>query len=119
MTQSSSPQFDNSYLLLPAHFYSKQTLAPVEAPALIRINEALAAQLGISAEWLASDQCLQVLAGNEVAPGSEPIATAYAGHQFGGWNPRLGDGRATLLGEVIGKDGQRYDFQLKGAGRTA
>ncbi|MEH6499865.1 MAG: YdiU family protein [Pseudoalteromonas distincta] len=119
MTQSSSPQFDNSYLLLPAHFYSKQTLAPVEAPALIRINEALAEQLGISAEWLASDQGLQVLAGNEVAPGSEPIATAYAGHQFGGWNPRLGDGRATLLGEVIAQDGKRYDFQLKGAGRTA
>lgn len=121
MTESrnNSPQFDNSYVLLPEHFYSKQTLVPVKAPTLIRINTALADQLGISAEWLASDQGLQVLAGNEVAPGSSPIATAYAGHQFGGWNPRLGDGRATLLGEVIGKDGKRYDLQLKGAGRTA
>ncbi|PCC97578.1 protein adenylyltransferase SelO [Halopseudomonas pelagia] len=121
MTASStnSPQFDNSYVLLPAHFYSKQTLAPVKAPALIRINQALADQLGISADWLESPSGLQVLAGNEVAPGSLPIATAYAGHQFGGWNPRLGDGRATLLGEVIGKDGKRYDIQLKGAGRTA
>ncbi|WP_339648810.1 protein adenylyltransferase SelO [Halopseudomonas pelagia] len=121
MTQSrtNSPQFDNSYVLLPEHFYSKQKLAPVKSPALIRINQALAEQLGISVDWLASPSGLQVLAGNEVAPGSLPIAMAYAGHQFGGWNPRLGDGRATLLGEVIGKDGKRYDIQLKGAGRTA
>ncbi|MFN3580037.1 MAG: protein adenylyltransferase SelO [Pseudomonas sp.] len=119
MTQSTSPRFDNSYVLLPEHFYSTQKLAPVKSPALIRINKVLAEQLGISAEWLASPSGLQVLAGNEVAPGSLPIATAYAGHQFGGWNPRLGDGRATLLGEVIGQDGKRYDIQLKGAGRTA
>ncbi|MFO7704898.1 MAG: YdiU family protein [Halopseudomonas sp.] len=119
MTHTSSPQFDNSYVLLPEHFYRKQPLAPVKSPALIRINQALAEQLGISADWLASPAGLEVLAGNAVAPGSQPIATAYAGHQFGGWNPRLGDGRATLLGEVIGKDGKRYDIQLKGAGRTA
>lgn len=118
MTQLVSPQFDNSYVTLPERFYAHQKPTPVRAPQLIRINHALAAQLGVSAEWLASSQGLQVLAGNEIAPGSEPIATAYAGHQFGGWNPRLGDGRAVLLGEIIGIDGKRYDLQLKGAGRT-
>lgn len=119
MSPSSSPRFDNSYIKLPEHFYTRQALAPVKAPGLIRINRPLAEQLGISVEWLESPEGLQVLAGNEVAPGSEPIAMAYAGHQFGGWNPRLGDGRATLLGEVIATDGKRYDIQLKGAGRTA
>ncbi|WP_373186260.1 YdiU family protein [Halopseudomonas sp.] len=118
MSQHSSPQFDNSYTSLPERFYAHQKPTPVRAPELIRINQALAAQLGISTEWLTSAQGLQVLAGNEIAPGSEPIATVYAGHQFGNWNPQLGDGRAVLLGEIIGTDGQRYDMQLKGAGRT-
>lgn len=118
MTQLVSPQFDNSYVSLPDRFYAHQKPTPVRAPQLIRINSALASQLGISAEWLASPQGLQVLAGNEIAPGSVPIATVYAGHQFGNWNPQLGDGRAVLLGEIIGSDGQRYDLQLKGAGRT-
>ena len=117
--QPAGPEFDNSYERLPEHFYSRQKLIPVSAPALIRVNKPLARKLGISAEWLESAEGLQVLAGNEIAPGSHPIATVYAGHQFGGWNPRLGDGRAVLLGEVKGFDGQRYDIQLKGAGRTA
>ncbi len=118
MTQLDSPRFDNSYTALPERFYARQKPTPVQAPELIRINRALATQLGISADWLTSPEGLQVLAGNEIAPGSMPIATAYAGHQFGNWNPRLGDGRAVLLGEVVGVDGQRYDMQLKGAGRT-
>lgn len=118
MSQLDSPQFDNSYASLPERFYAYQKPTPVRAPQLIRINRTLAAQLGISTDWLKSQQGLQVLAGNEIAPGSVPIATAYAGHQFGNWNPQLGDGRAVLLGEIIGTDGQRYDLQLKGAGRT-
>jgi uncharacterized protein YdiU (UPF0061 family) len=118
MIQLTSPHFDNTYVKLPEQFYAHQKPTPVSAPQLIRVNHALAAQLGVSTEWLASAQGLQILAGNDIAPGSEPIATAYAGHQFGGWNPRLGDGRAVLLGEIIGTDGKRYDLQLKGAGRT-
>ncbi|HDZ55051.1 MAG TPA: YdiU family protein [Pseudomonas xinjiangensis] len=118
MNQLTSPRFDNSYVLLPDRFYSHQIPTPVKAPALIRVNRLLAEQLGLSVEWLESAEGLEVLAGNQVAPGSVPIATAYAGHQFGGWNPRLGDGRAVLLGELVATDGQRYDMQLKGAGRT-
>jgi uncharacterized protein YdiU (UPF0061 family) len=94
MIQLTSPHFDNTYVKLPEQFYAHQKPTPVSAPQLIRVNHALAAQLGISTEWLASAQGLQILAGNDIAPGSEPIATAYAGHQFGGWNPRLGDGGA-------------------------
>lgn len=111
--------FDNSYARLPEHFFSRQLPTPVATPSLIRINKTLAQQLRIDTEWLGSPQAMQVFAGNEIAPGSEPIATAYAAHQFGGWNPQLGDGRAILLGEVIGSDGARYDIQLKGSGRTA
>ena len=102
--------FDNSYVLLSERFFSPQLPTPVPAPGLIRVNHVLARQLGIDPEWLESEEALQVLAGNRVPDGAQPIATAYAGHQFGGWNPQLGDGRAVLLGEVIGGDGQRYDI---------
>lgn len=118
MSQVNSPRFDNSYLRLPDRFYTRQAPEPVKAPRMIRINEDLARQLGISLEWLNSPEALQVLAGNQLAPGSEPIATVYAAHQFGGWNPRLGDGRAVLLGEVVDPRGRRFDIQLKGSGRT-
>lgn len=111
--------FDNSFARLPKSFYSPQNPTPVARPELIRVNKALANQLGIDAQWLASEQGVDVLAGNSVPDGAEPLAAAYAGHQFGGWNPQLGDGRAVLLGEVIANDGQRYDIQLKGAGRTS
>ena len=110
--------FDNSYLHLPARFYTKLQPTPVSSPGPIRVNDELAQQLGIDATWLASDEGTGVLAGNHVPEGAEPIATVYAGHQFGGWVPQLGDGRAILLGEVIGKDGMRYDIQLKGSGPT-
>lgn len=118
MTESSAIPFDNSYVRLPEQFYSRQAPTPVSAPTLIRSNFALAQRLNISPEWLASEQALRVFAGNLIPDGAEPIATVYAGHQFGGWNPRLGDGRAVLLGEVIGTDGKRYDIQLKGGGAT-
>lgn len=111
--------FDNSYALLPPRFYSPQVPTPVAAPVLIRANYKLAEQLNIDPAWLDTEAALQMFAGNQMPDGANPIATAYAGHQFGGWNPQLGDGRAILLGEVIGTDGERYDIQLKGAGRTS
>ena len=113
-----SIRFDNSYQQLPERFYSRLAPTPVSKPGPVRFNQSLAGQLGISADWLSSTGGIESLSGNRVPTGAEPIATAYAGHQFGNWVPQLGDGRAILLGEVIGPDGQRYDIQLKGSGRT-
>jgi serine/tyrosine/threonine adenylyltransferase len=110
--------FDNSYARLPERFYTRTPPVPVQAPRLIRVNAELAQQLGIDPQALASEEGVAVLAGNRVAEGSEPIAQAYAGHQFGGFVPQLGDGRAVLLGEVVDDRGRRYDVQLKGSGRT-
>ncbi len=110
--------FDNSYARLPARFFAHQLPTPVAAPALIALNDALAAKLGLNPEMLASPRGVAFLSGNSLPHGSRPIAMAYAGHQFGQFVPQLGDGRAILLGEVIGRDGIRYDIQLKGAGRT-
>ncbi len=111
--------FSNSYTALPPRFYSRTSATPVAAPGLIKINEQLARQLGLDPVALATPEGIAILSGNRVAAGSEPIALAYAGHQFGHFVPQLGDGRALLLGEVIAKDGQRYDIQLKGSGPTA
>lgn len=110
--------FDNSYARLPSRFFSVRAPTPVTAPGPIAINRVLAQTLGIDSDWLESEEGTSVLAGNTLAPGSEPIATVYAGHQFGSYNPQLGDGRAILLGEVVARDGTRYDIQLKGAGPT-
>lgn len=110
--------FDNTYSQLPDSFYTKLSPAQVPAPKLVRLNSELAAKLSIDASWLKSAEGVAVLSGNTIADGSEPLAQVYAGHQFGGYNPQLGDGRAILLGETIGTDGQRYDIQLKGSGRT-
>ena len=111
-------RFDNSYARLPEVFYTRVAAERVPAPARIRVNEPLAERLGIDLDWLRSEAAVQAFAGNEVPEGASPIATVYAGHQFGAWNPRLGDGRALLLGELVGTDGVRYDVQLKGSGRT-
>ena len=92
--------------------------AAVASPRIIKINGPLAEELGIDAEVLASPEGVEILAGNRIAQGSEPIAAAYAGHQFGGFNPSLGDGRAILLGEVVDRYGRRRDIQLKGSGPT-
>ncbi len=110
--------FSNSYAHLPERLFTRIEPVPVVRPQLIRVNAPLADQLGLDADWLASDDGAEVLAGNRVPEGAEPIATVYAGHQFGSWNPRLGDGRAVLLGEVLDGDGRRFDIQLKGSGRT-
>ncbi len=108
--------FDNSYAGLPAQFYTRLDPVPVAAPRLIRFNHALAADLGITPG--AESELAQVFGGNLVAPGATPLAQVYAGHQFGGFSPQLGDGRANLLGEVVAPDGQRFDIQLKGSGPT-
>ena len=113
-----SVPFNNSYVQLPERFYSRQSPTKVENPGLIRANPGLAKLLGIDPAWLSSDDGIETMAGNQIPKGADPIATVYAGHQFGSWNPQLGDGRAILLGEVIGTDGQRYDLQLKGSGQT-
>ncbi len=105
-------RFENTYARLPERFFARVRPAPVAAPRLIKVNEGLARVLGLEGEGV------EVLSGNRVAEGSEPLAMAYAGHQFGHFVDRLGDGRANLLGEVVGRDGVRYDVQLKGSGRT-
>jgi uncharacterized protein YdiU (UPF0061 family) len=110
--------FENTYARLPERFYSRLNPTPVAAPRLVKVNTELALNLGLDPEALASTGGVEILAGNRVAEGSEPLAMAYAGHQFGHFVPRLGDGRANLLGEVIGRDRARYDLQLKGSGPT-
>jgi serine/tyrosine/threonine adenylyltransferase len=110
--------FENTYARLPERFYARVNPTPVAAPQLIKVNLELAGSLGIDPSALATPQGVEILAGNCVAQGSEPIALAYAGHQFGYFVPQLGDGRAILLGEVTGRDAVRYDIQLKGSGPT-
>jgi uncharacterized protein YdiU (UPF0061 family) len=110
--------FENSYVGLPARLFARLDPTPVAAPRLVHLNAGLAASLGLDAEELASPEGVEVLAGNRVPKGASPIALAYAGHQFGHFVPQLGDGRAILLGEIIGRDGLRRDIQLKGSGRT-
>src|SRR5471032_1432998 len=109
---------DNSYARLPDRFYARLAPTPVTAPKLVKINRALALQLGLDPEFLTSPEGVEILAGNRIAEGSEPIALAYAGHQFGNFVPQLGDGRAVLLGEVVDTTGVRRDIQLKGSGPT-
>ncbi len=118
MSAPRPPAFESGYAALPERLFDRQAPVPVAAPAWIALNRDLAEELGIDPAWLASDAALQVFAGNAVPEGATPITQAYAGHQFGGWVPRLGDGRAVLLGELRDRAGQRRDVQLKGAGRT-
>ena len=113
-----SPTFDNSYARLPGRFYTKMNPTPVSAPSLIAVNDGLADQMGLDPDWLRSEAGVAMLSGNKMPDGAEPLAQAYAGHQFGGWSPQLGDGRANVLGEIIGPDGARWDIQLKGSGPT-
>ncbi|WP_213805176.1 protein adenylyltransferase SelO [Granulicella sp. dw_53] len=110
--------FENTYARLPERFYSRLNPTAVPTPRLIKVNVELARALGLDPEALASPEGVQVLSGNRLAEGSEPLAMAYAGHQFGYFVPQLGDGRANLLGEVVGSNGLRYDIQLKGSGPT-
>src|ERR1019366_1436121 len=106
------------YAELPEEFFARLGPTPVAAPRLIQINLALAAELGLDVGALAADQLAAIFAGNFVPAGANPIAMAYAGHQFGQFVPQLGDGRAILLGEVRDRAGVWRDIQLKGSGRT-
>lgn len=110
--------FDNSYAALPPRFFARIAPTPVPEPGLIRLNGELAEHLRLDPGWLASPEGLDMLAGRRLPQAAEPIAMAYAGHQFGHFVPQLGDGRAILLGEVVDRDGVRRDIQLKGSGRT-
>ncbi|MGR3804556.1 protein adenylyltransferase SelO [Marinibacterium profundimaris] len=108
--------FDNTYARLPEGFFSAQSPTPVSSPDLIAYNQPLADLLGIGRAD--PGELAEIFAGNRVPEGAEPLAQLYSGHQFGQYNPQLGDGRAVLLGEIVGSDGIRRDIQLKGAGRT-
>ncbi|MBR0692871.1 YdiU family protein [Bradyrhizobium lablabi] len=110
--------FQNTYSTLPANFFARVAPTPVASPRLIKLNLALAIQLGLDPDLLSTAEGTEILAGKLVPDGADPIAMAYAGHQFGHFVPQLGDGRAILLGEVVDKEGVRRDIQLKGSGPT-
>ncbi|WP_456762986.1 protein adenylyltransferase SelO [Bradyrhizobium sp. USDA 4011] len=110
--------FQNTYSALPANFFARVAPTPVASPRLIKLNRPLAVQLGLDPDLLSTPEGAEILAGKRLPDGADPIAMAYAGHQFGHFVPQLGDGRAILLGEVIDKHGVRRDIQLKGSGPT-
>src|ERR1700753_874627 len=110
--------FQNTYSALPANFFARVAPTPVASPPLIKLNRPLAVQLGLDPDLLDSPEGAEILSGKRLPDGADPIAMAYAGHQFGHFVPQLGDGRAILLGEVIDKNGVRRDIQLKGSGPT-
>ena len=110
--------FQNTYTALPDGFFARVAPTPVAAPRLIKLNRPLAVRLGLDPDLLESPEGAEILSGKRLPDGAEPIAMAYAGHQFGHFVPQLGDGRAILLGEVVDIDGVRRDIQLKGSGPT-
>ena len=120
MSVAAGPRFDldDSFARELVGLYEPWEPVPVAEPSLLVLNEALAAELGLDADALRSSEGVAVLAGNAVPAGVTTVAQAYAGHQFGGYSPRLGDGRALLLGEFVDDDGTRRDLHLKGSGRT-
>jgi serine/tyrosine/threonine adenylyltransferase len=111
-------EFDNSFVRDLTGLYEPWQAAPAPAPRLLILNEELARELGVDADALRAPDGVAVLIGTATAPGASPVAQAYAGHQFGGFSPRLGDGRALLVGEVLDGHGRRRDLHLKGSGRT-
>jgi len=110
--------FQNTYSALPANFFARVAPTPVVSPRLIKLNRPLALELGLDPDRLDSPEGAEILSGKRIPEGADPIAMAYAGHQFGQFVPQLGDGRAILLGEVMDAHGVRRDIQLKGSGPT-
>lgn len=110
--------FDNSYARDLEGAYAAWSPAPAPRPTLLRFNHDLARELGLDVAAFTPERCAAIFSGNEVPADALPLAQAYAGHQFGGFSPQLGDGRALLLGEVIDRYGQRRDIAFKGSGRT-
>ena len=124
MTTSSEPaashagwHFDNSYARLPEVFCTRVNPTPVAKPRLVLFNRPLAQSLGLDPATFADPDAAVIFTGNQIPPGAEPVAQAYAGHQYGNLT-RLGDGRAILLGEQLTPAGERFDIQLKGSGPT-
>jgi uncharacterized protein YdiU (UPF0061 family) len=111
-------RFENSFVRELEGLYEPWRAARASAPRLLALNDALATELGLDADALRAPEGVAVLVGNATPDGASPVAQAYAGHQFGWFSPRLGDGRALLLGEVLDLDGRRRDLHLKGSGRT-
>ncbi len=112
------PLFDNSYIRLPDALWRRQAPSPLRHPRLIDLNQSLLTELGLDAVWWSSPEALQGLSGHGIWPGADPVAMKYGGHQFGGWNPDLGDGRGLLLGEILDSRQRRWDLHLKGSGST-
>src|SRR3954470_6248606 len=110
--------FEDSFVRELEGLYIPWQATPAPAPRLLALNEELAAELGVDPGALRTEAGVDVLAGNAVPAGPTPVAQAYAGHQFGSYLPRLGDGRALLLGEIVDSRGRRRDLHLKGSGRT-
>ncbi|HUH37001.1 MAG TPA: YdiU family protein [Spongiibacteraceae bacterium] len=110
--------FDNSYARLPSDFYSRQPPAGLASPRLVSANPAVAALLDLDPSAFDDPRFVQWFSGNGTPPGAEPLAMVYSGHQFGVYNPQLGDGRGLLLGEVVSPRHGRWDLHLKGAGQT-
>lgn len=110
---------ENSYLSLPDRCYVRQSADTVPEPTLLAWNAPLAETLGLSGLAECDVDRAELFGGNRLPDEAEPIALAYAGHQFGNFVPQLGDGRALLVGDVVAADGRRYDVQLKGSGRTS
>ena len=117
-TGSARFAFDNTFARELEGFYVPWKAVQVARPSLVKFNRELAEELGLDADALDSEEGAKIFAGNQAPEGAAPLAQAYAGHQFGGFVPQLGDGRALLLGEVIDRYGRRRDIQLKGSGRT-
>jgi uncharacterized protein YdiU (UPF0061 family) len=111
--------FDNSYARLPERFFQRILPVPVKTPNLIYLNNSLLEELGLNPEFFHEEEGSAIFSGNLIPSGADPIALAYAGHQFGHFSPQLGDGRAVLLGEILDVNGKRCDIQLKGSGQTA
>lgn len=117
MNNSVGWQFDNSYARLPESFYVRIRPVPVRAPRVVILNYTLAESLGLDLHALSEEDAAQLFSGNVLPDTAEPIAQAYAGHQFGSFT-MLGDGRAILIGEHVTPSGMRFDIQFKGSGRT-
>lgn len=110
--------FDNSFARCLENFYVFSEAATSPAPKLVQFNDSLAEELGLEASMFNAESGSEIFSGNVIPEGAEPLAQVYAGHQFGGFSPQLGDGRALLLGEVTDTLGIRRDIQLKGSGQT-
>ncbi|MBV0932012.1 protein adenylyltransferase SelO [Marinobacterium weihaiense] len=111
--------FDNSYARLPAHWFQRTAIQPLKNAHLIAFSADVASRIGMDACAVSPQALADCCNGQQPLPGTEPLAMKYTGHQFGSYNPDLGDGRGVLLGEVLNAQGERYDLHVKGAGKTA